>query len=116
MNDGIIATLSVEIDKLAPFIPAGNTFTSDWLEQEYSGVTLQRERGQPSYRNEYRIVKLLIESYTAAIVAHRDKLELFIPACRIIKSIENSLKEIFNQRQQFKPVRDEIERILSMPL
>ena len=80
MNDENITALTVELDKL---VPAGNTFTSEWLENEYAGVTSMRDQGRPSYRNEYRIVKLLIDAYTAAIVANHDKIMLFIPACKI---------------------------------
>ncbi|KAL3868779.1 hypothetical protein ACJMK2_041542 [Sinanodonta woodiana] len=116
MNDENIAQLIVELDKLAPYVPTGNTFTSVWLEQQYAGVTSMRDQGKPYYRNEYRIVKLLIKAYTATIVAHRDKIMIFIPACRIIKSIEDSLKEIYNQRQSFRPTRAEVERILALPL
>ncbi|KAL3884543.1 hypothetical protein ACJMK2_024677 [Sinanodonta woodiana] len=79
MNDINIVELIVELDKLAPYVPAGNTFTSEWLEQEYSSVTSMRDQGKPSYRNEYRIIKILIEARTKMLLKHKDKLVLFVP-------------------------------------
>ncbi|KAL3886359.1 hypothetical protein ACJMK2_026357 [Sinanodonta woodiana] len=93
MNDDNIAQLIIELDKLAPLVPSGNTFTSSWLENEYAGVLSMRDQGKPSYRNEYRIIKILIESRTKVMLKHKEKLVLFVPASRIIKAIEVSLNE-----------------------
>ncbi|KAL3888524.1 hypothetical protein ACJMK2_000890 [Sinanodonta woodiana] len=92
MNDENITHMCNELDKLAMYVPAGITFTSDWLEQEYLGVTSMRDQGKPSYRNKYRIVKLLIEARTKVLLKHLYKMGLFVAASRIIKSIEDSLK------------------------
>ncbi|KAL3879485.1 hypothetical protein ACJMK2_031781 [Sinanodonta woodiana] len=82
MNDENIAQLIVELDKLTPFVPPGNTFTSEWLEDAYSGVTSMRNDGKPSYRNEYRITKVLIEARTKVLLKHKDKLVLFVPSLK----------------------------------
>jgi hypothetical protein len=116
MNDENIAQLIVELDKLAPYVPAGNTFTSDWLEQEYSGVTAMRDQGKPSYRNEYRIIKLLIEARTKVLLKHKDKLVLFVPSFKIIRSIEDALKEEFNSRQHAKTINTDLENLANMSL
>ncbi|KAL3876798.1 hypothetical protein ACJMK2_034592 [Sinanodonta woodiana] len=116
MNDENIAQLIIELDKLVQYVPAENTFTSEWLEQEYLGVTSTRDLGKLSYRNEYRIIKILIEPRTKVLVKHRYKMALFVPSGRIIKSIEDYLKETYNERQQFKPVNDEFEKVLNAPL
>ncbi|KAL3881405.1 hypothetical protein ACJMK2_027850 [Sinanodonta woodiana] len=115
MNVENTAQLIVELDKLAPFVPPGNTFTSEWLEQEYSAVTSMRDQGKPSNRNEYRIIKILIEARTNVLLKHRDKLVLFVPASRIIKSIENALEKEFNSRQHAKAIND-LEKLLNTPL
>ena len=104
MNDENIAQLIVELDKLAPYVPAGNTFTSDWLENEYAGVISMRDQGYPYYRNEYRIIKKLIEARTKVLLKNRDKLVLFVSAGRIIKSIEDAIKQEYEDRQQAKSV------------
>ncbi|KAL3874170.1 hypothetical protein ACJMK2_037218 [Sinanodonta woodiana] len=109
MNDENIAQLIVELDKLALYVPVGNTFTSDWLEHEYSGVTSMRDQGKPSYRNEYRIMQILIEARTNVLSKQRDKLVLFVPASRIIKSLEDALKEEFNYRQHTRTINDDLE-------
>ncbi|KAL3832629.1 hypothetical protein ACJMK2_024257 [Sinanodonta woodiana] len=88
MNDENIAQLIVELDKLAPLVPSGHTFKSAWMENEYSGVTSMRDQGKPSYRNEYRIIKIIIEARTKVLLKNKDKLVLFVPASRIIKAIE----------------------------
>ncbi|KAL3848457.1 hypothetical protein ACJMK2_019313 [Sinanodonta woodiana] len=116
MNDENIAQLIVELDKLSQYVPAGNTLTSEWLEQEYLGVTIMRDQGKPSYINEYRIKKIFIEARTNVVLKQSDKLALFITACRIIKSIEDALKEIYNERQRAKDVNAEVEKILALPL
>ncbi|KAL3879232.1 hypothetical protein ACJMK2_031540 [Sinanodonta woodiana] len=92
MNDTNITQLSAELDNLLPLVPTGNNFTSEWLEQEYLSVTSMRDQGKPSYRNEYRIIKLLIESRTKVLLRNKDKLALFVPVGRIIRDIENNLK------------------------
>ncbi|KAL3883076.1 hypothetical protein ACJMK2_029369 [Sinanodonta woodiana] len=116
MNDENIAQLIVELDKLAPLVPPGNTFTSAWLQNEYSSVTSMRDRGKPSYKNEYRIIKVRIEARTKVFLKNRDKLVLFVPASRIIKSIEDALKEEFDERQHSKEFNSDLEKLLSMPL
>ncbi|KAL3871247.1 hypothetical protein ACJMK2_039254 [Sinanodonta woodiana] len=85
MNDTNITELCIELDKLLPLVPAANSFTSEWLEQEYLSVTSMRDHGKPSYRNEYRIIKFLIESRTKTLLRNKDKLALFVPAGRIIR-------------------------------
>ncbi|KAL3864901.1 hypothetical protein ACJMK2_006548 [Sinanodonta woodiana] len=116
MNDENIAALSTELDKLLPLVPSGNNFTSEWLEQEYLSVISMRDRGQPSYRNEYRIIKLLIESRTKVPLKNKDKLPLFVPAGRIIKNIENELKETCNERAQATSLNEELEKLINAPL
>ncbi|KAL3879087.1 hypothetical protein ACJMK2_031401 [Sinanodonta woodiana] len=116
MNDENIAALSTELDKLLPLVPPGNNFTSEWLEQEYLSVTLMRDQGKPSYRNEYRIIKLLIEARTKTMLKNKDKLALFVPASRIIRTIENSIKETYNERAQAKFVNAKLEKLLDIPL
>ncbi|KAL3851630.1 hypothetical protein ACJMK2_015363 [Sinanodonta woodiana] len=116
MNDENIAQLIVELDKLAPLVPSGNTFTSAWLENEYPGVTSLRDQGKPSYRNEYRIIKILIEARRKVLLKKRDKLVLFVLASRIIKAIEDVLKEDFNERRNAKEVNADLEKLLNMPL
>ncbi|KAL3858388.1 hypothetical protein ACJMK2_012979 [Sinanodonta woodiana] len=74
MNDENIAQLIIELDELAPLVPSGNTFTSTWLENEYAGVLAMRDQGKPSYRNEYRIIKILIEARTKLLLKNKDKL------------------------------------------
>ena len=51
MNNENIALLIVELDKLLPYVPDGNKFTSAWLENEHAGVTSMRDQRKPSYRN-----------------------------------------------------------------
>ena len=97
-------------------VPPGNNFTSEWLEQEYLTVTSMRDQGKPSYRNEYRIIKLLIESRTKVFLKNKDKLALFVPAGRIIRNIENDLKETYNERAQAKYVNKELEKLLNATL
>ena len=104
MNNENIAQLIVELDKLLPLVPAGNKFTSEWLENEYAGVTSMRAAGKPSYRNEYRIIKLLVEARISVLLRHRDKMMLFIAA---YKKIEDSLKDIYNNRTAAKSVNAE---------
>ncbi|KAL3881771.1 hypothetical protein ACJMK2_028165 [Sinanodonta woodiana] len=116
MNDENIAQLIVELDKLALFVPSGNTFTSVWLENKYSTVISMRDQGKPSYRNEYRIKKILIEARTKVSLKNRDKLVLFVPASSIIKSIKDALKEEFNSRQHAKEINAYLEKLLSMSL
>ncbi|KAL3879162.1 hypothetical protein ACJMK2_031471 [Sinanodonta woodiana] len=116
MNDENIAALSAKLDKLLPLIPVGNNFTSEWLEQEYLSVTSRRDQGKPSYRNEYRIIKLLIEARTKTLLRNKDKLSLFVPAGKIIRDIENSIKETYNERAQAKSVNAELEKLLNAPL
>ncbi|KAL3885970.1 hypothetical protein ACJMK2_026001 [Sinanodonta woodiana] len=116
MDDENITQLCAELDKLLPLVPPGNTSTSEWLEQEYLSVTLMRDQGKPSYRNEYRIIKLLIESRTKVLLKNKDKLALFVPAGRIIRDIENSLKDIYNERGQDKSVNAELEKLLNTAL
>ncbi|KAL3875339.1 hypothetical protein ACJMK2_033297 [Sinanodonta woodiana] len=96
MNDENIAALSIELDKLLLLVPSGNNFTSEWLEQEYLSVTSMRDQGKPSYRNEYRIIKLLIEARTKVLLKNKDKLSMFVPTDRIIRDIENYIKEAYN--------------------
>ncbi|KAL3865933.1 hypothetical protein ACJMK2_043278 [Sinanodonta woodiana] len=102
MNDENIAQLITELDKLTPFVQSGNTFTSTWLESEYAGVLAMRDQGKSSYRNEYRIIKILIEARTKVLLKNNDKLVLFVPASTIIKSIEEALKEEFYERKNAK--------------
>ncbi|KAL3886321.1 hypothetical protein ACJMK2_026323 [Sinanodonta woodiana] len=116
MNDENIALLIIELDKLAPLVPSGNTFTSTWLENEYAGVTSMRDQGKPFYQNEYRIIKMLIEAHTKVLLKNKDKSVLFVPASRIIKSIKEALKEEFNERKNAKEVNANLEKLLSMPL
>ncbi|KAL3885591.1 hypothetical protein ACJMK2_025642 [Sinanodonta woodiana] len=116
MDDENITQLCAELDKVLSLVPPGNTFTSEWLEQEYLRVTLMRDQGKPYYRNEYRIIKLLIESRTKVLLKNKDKLALFVPAGRIIRDIENSLKYIYNERGQDKSVNAELEKLLNTPL
>ncbi|KAL3842749.1 hypothetical protein ACJMK2_020735 [Sinanodonta woodiana] len=113
MNDENIAALSAELDKLLPLVPVGNNFTSEWLEQDYLSVTSMRDQGKPCYRNEYRIIKLLIEARTKTQLRSKDKLSLFVRAGRIIKDIENSIKETYNERSQAKSVNAELEKLLN---
>ncbi|KAL3889303.1 hypothetical protein ACJMK2_001647 [Sinanodonta woodiana] len=110
MNDENIAQLIVELDKLSEYVPPGNTFTIDWLENEYSTVTAMRCQGKLSYRNEYRIIKILIESLTKVLVNHRDKLVLLVLSFKIIKSIEDALKEEFNSLQHAKMINSDLEK------
>ncbi|KAL3885576.1 hypothetical protein ACJMK2_025627 [Sinanodonta woodiana] len=112
MNDENLAHLIVELDKLAQYIPAGNTFTSAWLENEYSTVTSMRDQGKPSYRHEYRIINILIEARTKVLLKNREKLVLFVPTSRIIESIEDALKEEFNSRQHSKAINDDMEKMV----
>ncbi|KAL3848106.1 hypothetical protein ACJMK2_018991 [Sinanodonta woodiana] len=100
MDDKNINQLCDKLDKLLPWVPPGNNFTSEWLEQEYLIVTSMRDQGKPSYRNDYIIIKLLIEARTKVLLKNKDKLALFVPAGRIIRDIENSLKETYNERAQ----------------
>ncbi|KAL3879881.1 hypothetical protein ACJMK2_032158 [Sinanodonta woodiana] len=116
MNDENIAQLIVELDKLAPLVPSGNTFTSTLLENEYAGVTSMRDQGKPSYRNEYRIIKILIETRTKVLLKNRHKLLLFVPVSRIIKTIEDALKEELNERKNTKEINADLEKLLNMPL
>ncbi|KAL3858813.1 hypothetical protein ACJMK2_009066 [Sinanodonta woodiana] len=116
MDDENINQLCAELDKLLPLVSPGNNFTSEWLEQEYISVTSMRDQGKPSYRNEYRIINLLIESRTKVLLKNKDKLALFVPAGRIIRDIENSLKETYNERAQAKSVNAELEKFLNTPL
>ncbi|KAL3884526.1 hypothetical protein ACJMK2_024660 [Sinanodonta woodiana] len=116
MNDENITQLCTELDKLLPLIPPRNVFTSEWLEQEYLSVTLMRDQGKPSYRNEYRIIKLLIESRTKELLKNKDNLALFVPAGTIIRYIENSIKEKYHERVQAKSVNAELEKLLNIPL
>ena len=116
MNDENIAQLIIELDKLAPYVPPRNTFTREWLEQEYSGVTSMRDQGKPSYRNEYRIIKLLIKARTKVLLKHKYKLMLFVPTGRIIKSIEDALKQDYEEHQQAKSVNEEYMKLLNTPL
>ena len=46
MNEEDIALLSAELEKLAPLVPTGNNFTSEWLESEYLTVTGMRDQGK----------------------------------------------------------------------
>ncbi|KAL3860022.1 hypothetical protein ACJMK2_010196 [Sinanodonta woodiana] len=116
MNDENIAALSSELDKLLPLVPPGINFTSEWLEQEYLSVTSMRDQRKPSYRNEYRIIKLLIEARTKTMLKNKDKLALFVLASKIIRAIENSIKETYNKRAQAKSVNAELEKLLNEPL
>ncbi|KAL3877737.1 hypothetical protein ACJMK2_035400 [Sinanodonta woodiana] len=116
MNDENIAQLIIELDKLAPLVPSGNTFTSTWLENEYAGVISMRDQAKPSYRNEYRIIKIPIEARTKVLLKNKDKLVLFVPASRIIKAIEEALKKEFNERKNAKEINADLEKLLNMPL
>ncbi|KAL3864722.1 hypothetical protein ACJMK2_006379 [Sinanodonta woodiana] len=116
MNDENIAQLIIELDKLAPLVPTRNTFTSTWLENEYAGVLAMRDQGKPSYRNEYRIIKILIEARTKVVLKNKDKLVLFVPASRIIKAIEEALKEEYNERKNAKCINADLDKLLNMPL
>ncbi|KAL3859074.1 hypothetical protein ACJMK2_009316 [Sinanodonta woodiana] len=116
MNDENIAQLIVEFDKLAQYVPSGNTFTSEWLEQEFSTVMSMRYQGKPSYRNEYRIIKILIEARTKVLLKHKDKLALFAPSFKIITPIEDAFKEEFNSRHHAKTVNADLEKLANMSL
>ncbi|KAL3848074.1 hypothetical protein ACJMK2_018955 [Sinanodonta woodiana] len=115
MNDENINQLCTELDKLVSLVPPGNNFTSEWLEQEYLSVTSMRDQGKPSYRNEYRIIKLLIEARTKVLLKHKDKLVLFAPSGRIIRDIEYDLKETYNERAQAKSVNAELDTLINTP-
>ena len=112
MNDENIAQLCAELEKVAPLIPSGNNFTSEWLEQEYLTVTSMRDQGKSSYRNEYRIIKLLIESRTKVLLKNKNNLKQFVTASRIIRDIENSLKETFKEQADAKIINAELEKLL----
>ncbi|KAL3871157.1 hypothetical protein ACJMK2_039173 [Sinanodonta woodiana] len=116
MNDENIALLITELDKLAPLVPSGNTFTSTWLENEYAGVLAMRDQGKPSYQNEYRIIKILIEARTKVLLKNKDKLVLFVPASRIIKAIEEALKEEFNECKNAKYSNADLDKLFNMLL
>ncbi|KAL3858036.1 hypothetical protein ACJMK2_012652 [Sinanodonta woodiana] len=116
MNHQNIAQLCDELDKLLPLVPPGNNFTSNWLEQEYLTVTSMRDQGKPSYRNEYRIIKMLIESRTKILSKNKDKLAQFVLVSRIIRYIENSLKETYNEQAQAKYINAELDKLLNAPL
>ncbi|KAL3882986.1 hypothetical protein ACJMK2_029287 [Sinanodonta woodiana] len=116
MDDENSSQLYAELDKFLPLVPPGNNFTSEWLKQEYFSVPSMRDQGKPSYRNEYRIIKLLIESRTKVLLKNKDKLALFVTAGRIIRGIENSLKETYNERAQAKFVNAKLEKLLNIPL
>ncbi|KAL3864907.1 hypothetical protein ACJMK2_006553 [Sinanodonta woodiana] len=116
MNDENIAQLIIELDKLAPLVPSGNTFTSTWLENEYAGVISMRDQGKPSYRNKCRIIKILIEARTKVLLKNKDKLVLFVPASRTIKAIDEALKEEFNERKNAKEVNADLDKMLNMQL
>ncbi|KAL3854094.1 hypothetical protein ACJMK2_013373 [Sinanodonta woodiana] len=116
MNDDNIVQLNDELDKLAQYVPPGNTFTSEWLEDAYSGVTTMRNEGKPSYRNKYRIIKILIEARTKVLLKHKDKLALFVPLFEIIQSIEDALKEEFNSRRHAKEINDDFKKLAKLSL
>ncbi|KAL3865326.1 hypothetical protein ACJMK2_006926 [Sinanodonta woodiana] len=116
MNDENIAALSTELDKLLRLVPPGINFTSEWLEQEYLSVTSMRDQGKPFYRNEYRIIKFVIEARTKTMLKNKDKLSMFVPASKIIQAIENSIKETYNERAHAKSVNVELEKLLNEPL
>jgi hypothetical protein len=96
MNDENINQLCAELDKLKDYIGDNKVLTSDYLEHEYEGVVSMRDLGKPSYRNEYRIIKTIIDARTKVLIRYKDKLPLFVPASKIIKSIEEQLKDIYN--------------------
>ena len=114
MNDENIAELIIELDKLAPLVPPGNHFTSEWLMNEYTDVTKTRNNGWQTYKNEYRIIKLLIDARTKVLLRNRDKLELFVPAFNIMKSIEDALKEEFEARKHGKSIISDLANIAAM--
>ncbi|KAL3889494.1 hypothetical protein ACJMK2_001834 [Sinanodonta woodiana] len=116
MNDENISQLCTELDTLLPLVPPGHNVTSEWLEQEYLSVTSMRDQGKSSYRSEYRIIKLLIESRTKMLLRNKDKLALFVPAGRIIRDIEKDLKETYNERAHPKSVNAELDKLLNAPL
>ncbi|KAL3871384.1 hypothetical protein ACJMK2_039388 [Sinanodonta woodiana] len=116
MNDEHIAQLIIKLDKLAQHVPPGNTFTNAWLEDEYSGVTSMRDQGKPSYRNEYKIIKILIEARTNVLLRHKDKLALFVASFKMVKSIEDALKEEFNSRQQAKSINADVDKLAYMSM
>ena len=111
MNDENIAELSIELDKIIKLIPSGSTFTSKWLTNEYNSVVESRARGWQTYRNEYRIIKTLLTARSKVLLANRDKLVLFVPLFKIMKSIETSLKEEFENQKLIKIVDAELETI-----
>ncbi|KAL3831357.1 hypothetical protein ACJMK2_023110 [Sinanodonta woodiana] len=114
MNDEIISRLMVELDKLAQYVSPGNKFTSEWIEDEYSGVTTMRNEGKPSYRNEYRIINVITEGRTKVLLKHKDKLALFVPSFKIMKSIEDALKEEFNSHRHAKEINADLEKLETM--
>ena len=74
------------------------------------------DQGKPSYQNEYRIIKVLIEARTKVLLKQKDKLVLFVPSFRIIKSIEDALKEEFNSRRYSKVDNVDLAKFLNKPL
>ncbi|KAL3890126.1 hypothetical protein ACJMK2_002419 [Sinanodonta woodiana] len=116
MDDENISQLCNELDKLLPLVSPGNNFTSNWLEQEYLTVTSMRDQGKTSYRNEYRIIKMLIESRTKMLLKNKDKLAKFVPVGRIIRDIENLLKETYNEQAQAKSINAEYNKLLDEPI
>ena len=102
MNDENFAQLIIELDKLASLVPSGNTFTSTWLENEYAGAISVRGQGKPSYRNEYRIIKILIEVRTKVLLKN--------------KAIEEALKEEFNERKNAKYSNADLDKLFNMLL
>ncbi|KAL3890144.1 hypothetical protein ACJMK2_002436 [Sinanodonta woodiana] len=116
MNDENIAQLIIELDNLSQYVPPGNTFTSAWLEDEYSGVRSMRNQGKQSYRNEYRVINILIDARTKVLLKHKDKLAPFVPRFKIVKSIGDALKEEFISRQQAKSINAYLAKLANMSL
>ena len=81
---------------------------------EYTDVARTRSNGWPTYRNEYRIIKLLIDARTKVLLRNRDKLELFVPSFNIMKSIEDALKEEFEARKHGKSITSDLANIAAM--
>ncbi len=113
MNDQNIAELCDELDKISQYVsPDNSIFTSKWIADEYKTVTDMQDRGRPSHRNEYRIIKTLIDASLLVLTKHKDKLAVFVPVCKIIRKIEKSIVEIFESEKSAKAVVEEMNKLL----
>ena len=59
---------------------------------------------------------MLIDSRTKVLLKNKDRVKEFVTASRIIRDIENSLKETFKEQADAKAINAELDKLIDEKL